>query len=83
MNFPPHFIFLVFLLVSAFTPLNQDALPDVSVLNRKNEFVSEITDRDRVQIRVTISQLAAPKSMIHLRCSIPAMDFRIRDITGL
>ena len=50
MNFPPHFIFLVFLLVSAFTPLNQDALPDVSVLNRKNEFVSEITDRDRVQI---------------------------------
>jgi len=49
-EFSALFILLIFLLISAFTPLNQDTLPNVSALNRKNEFVSEITDRDRVQI---------------------------------
>ena len=58
-TFRPIFILLVLVLASAFNPLRQDTLPDVSLLNRKNEIVLQIIDGDRVQIRVTIPQLAS------------------------
>ena len=58
-TFCPLFILLVSLLASAFNPLPQDTLPDVSILNRKNEIVLQITDGDNIQIRVTILQRAS------------------------
>ncbi len=58
-TFRPFIILLVVLLASAFNPLPQDTLPDVSLLNRKNESVLQITDGDNIQIRVMIPQLAS------------------------
>jgi len=58
-TFRPFFVFLILLLVSAFVPLHQDIQSDLSILNRKNEIVLQITDGDSVQLRVMIPQMAS------------------------
>jgi pimeloyl-ACP methyl ester carboxylesterase len=50
---------LILLWVSAFNPLAQDALPNVSILNLNKQVVSQITDGDSIQLQVMIPQLAS------------------------
>lgn len=51
-------ILLHVLLLSGFRPLVQDP-PNVILLNRQNQSVTQITDGDAIQLQVTIPQLAA------------------------